>query len=76
MNIKLAGKIMNKNSKRINSSCRREIHTIKGNILASRTGKFDGNGYAFKKAISELRKQGIVIKYDKQNAYYRRIDND
>jgi len=40
--------------------------------MTSRTGRFDGDGYAFKKAVSELRKQGVQIRYDRKNACYVR----
>lgn len=63
---------MNRYSKRINPSFRPQIERIKGYIRAER-GPFDGDGYPFKKALSELRKEGYTIKYDRINCHYIKI---
>ena len=60
---------MNRFSKRINSSLRREIDIAKGYIKSSTRG-FDGCGYPFKKALSEVRKEGYVVKYVKEKCHY------
>jgi len=63
---------MNRDAKRINSSSRREIDIIKGYILTG-TRPFDGVGYPFKKALSELRKKGVQIKYNRKTAMYVKV---
>jgi hypothetical protein len=60
---------MNRFSKRINPSFRREIDIIKSDIKSSTTG-FDGCGYPFKKALSEVRKEGYLVKYVKEKCHY------
>jgi hypothetical protein len=60
---------MNRFSKRINPSSRREIDIIKGNIKSSIRG-FDGCGYPFRKALSEVRKEGFLVKYVKEKCHY------
>ena len=60
---------MYRGAKRINPSSRREIDIIKSHILSSKRG-FDGSGYPFKKAVSELRQQGKIIQYDSTTCLY------
>jgi hypothetical protein len=60
---------MNRFSKRINPLCRPEIDRLKFNIKHS-TGYFDGDGYIFKTAISELRKEGFRIVYNREKCMY------
>lgn len=60
---------MIRGKKRINPNCRGNIETLKSNIRHSKN-PFDGTGYMFKKSVSELRKEGIKIIYDKQKCRY------
>lgn len=63
---------MNKDAKRINPSLRPQIEKVKGYIRDS-LRPFDGNGYIFKTAISELKKEGLQIKYIKEKCHYIKI---
>lgn len=63
---------MQRGAKNISSSWSREISIIKGNIRDAKAG-FDGTGYPFKKALSELRKEGMKIKYDSERALYFKL---
>lgn len=60
---------MNRHAKSIKSTLRPQIENIKGYILDSKRG-FDGTGYAFKKAMSELRRDGHSINYDIKKCLY------
>jgi hypothetical protein len=51
-------------------SCRGMITRIKTNIINSNGKYFDGDGYPFKKALSELRKEGVIILYDRKEYMY------
>jgi hypothetical protein len=59
---------MNAGAKRINPSGRAKIDTAK-NLIRFSTSPFDGGGFV-KTAISELRKEGIEIIYDKNKCRY------
>lgn len=59
---------MNRHSKRISNSLRPRIDTLKCMIRYA-PAPFDGYGL-LKTAISELRKEGLVIIYDKQYCRY------
>jgi hypothetical protein len=61
---------MNKDAKRLSNSLRNQIYIQKMNIINSKS-YFDGTGYAFKKALSELRKQGFHISYNKAKCMYK-----
>jgi hypothetical protein len=60
---------MNRFSKRINPSFRREIDRIKSYIKSSNR-PFYGDSYPFKKALSEVRKEGYLVKYVKEKCHY------
>ncbi len=60
---------MNRYSKTISNSSRPVIDNLK-NKFRFTSNPFDGNGYPFKQAISELRKEGIPIVYDKNMCRY------
>jgi hypothetical protein len=63
---------MMKGAKRINPNCRWQIETTK-NLIRYANNPFDGSGYIFKQALSEIRKEGVPIIYDKKNCrYYNR----
>ena len=65
---------MNKYSKRINPSYRKDIDRVKGYIATS-TRAFDGDGYIFKTALAELRKEGFLIKKIRAKCHYILINN-
>ena len=60
---------MQAGSKRISCSVRAQIENIKFNIRGA-TRPFDGDGYAFKTAIKELRKCGYTIKHHREKCHY------
>ena len=60
---------MVKGKKTISSSQRPQIEKIKCNIRNS-VRPFDGEGYTFKKALSELRKEGLKITYVRSKCHY------
>lgn len=60
---------MNRNAKNISSSLRPQIEIVKGYIRSSER-PFDGDGYVFQKAVSELRKSGWVIKFIRAKDHY------
>jgi len=51
------------------SNMRGQIDRLKYNLKHT-TRAFDGDGYVFKTALAELRKEGYVIKYDKNKCHY------
>ena len=55
-------------------SWRGVIDTLKNNIRFN-TRPFDGCGYPFKKALSELRREGVNIKYIRKMCHYIVISN-
>ncbi len=55
--------------KRINPHLTSRISIIKGYIRNSKSG-FDGNGYIFKEAIRQLKKEGLEITYNKNKCAY------
>uniref|UniRef100_A0A6M3XXN9 Uncharacterized protein n=1 Tax=viral metagenome TaxID=1070528 RepID=A0A6M3XXN9_9ZZZZ len=61
---------MNRDAKRISISLRPEIELTKSNIRNTNGHGFCGTGYVFKKALSELRKSGAVIVFDKNVCSY------
>lgn len=63
---------MTKGAKTISRSWRREIDIIKNNILMT-SKPFDGTGYPFKQAVSELRKEGLKIEYNREIASYVKL---
>lgn len=63
---------MNRGAKRISNSLRPKIQILKGYIRESTRG-FDGDGYVFKQAIRELKKEGIKIVYDKTKCLYMKV---
>ncbi|WP_282679552.1 hypothetical protein [Shewanella xiamenensis] len=60
---------MNRDSKRISNSSRGQIDNIKGYIRDAKR-PFDGDGYPFKQALRELRKEGMLIKYIPEKCHY------
>jgi hypothetical protein len=60
---------MNRFSKTIKSTMRPQIENIKCNIREG-SRPFDGDGYTFKKALAELRKEGLEIKYVAEKCHY------
>jgi hypothetical protein len=63
---------MNRDAKRISNSLRPLIERIKGSIRQA-TRPFDGDGYAFKTALKELRQEGMKFKYVAAKAHYVRV---
>lgn len=63
---------MVRGKKTISRSLRGQIDTLKS-LIRNSTRNFDGTGSAFKKAISELRKEGVKIKYDRNRDDYKVI---
>lgn len=59
---------MNRGAKRINPSGRAKIDTAKS-LIRNATSPFDGDGFV-KTAISELRKEGFEIIYDRDKCRY------
>lgn len=51
---------------------RLQIETIKTYIKNTKKG-FDGDGYVFKKALKELRTEGLKIIYSKKDFMYYKI---
>jgi len=51
---------------------RASIERIKGYIKDCKE-YFDGDGYYFKKALSECRNEGINIVFDKMNLMYKKV---
>ena len=51
------------------SSMRGQIDRLKYSLKHS-TRAFDGDGYVFKTALAELRKEGYVVKYDRIKCHY------
>ena len=64
---------MNRDAKRISSNFNREVSNIVSYIKSSNGGGFDGCGYPFKKALSQCRKEGLVIKYFADKCHYKLI---
>lgn len=60
---------MVRGKKTISNSQRPQIEKIKCNIRNS-IRPFDGEGYCFKKALSELRKEGLQIAYIRTKCHY------
>ena len=60
---------MNRDAKNISSSLRPQIETIKGYIVDS-VRPFDGDTYAFKTAIKELRAAGHLIERRRAMCHY------
>lgn len=50
--------------------CKAEISRLKGHILDSNGRGFCGEGYIFKKALSDLREKGHIIKYNRKKCSY------
>jgi hypothetical protein len=63
---------MNRDAKTISSSCRPEIERVKSYILDA-VRPFDGDGYIFRTALSELRKEGVKIAYIKNKCHYIKL---
>lgn len=55
---------------RISSSLTSRVSIIKGYIRNSHGKGFDGDGYVFKEAIRQLRKEGWAIRYDRKQGLY------
>ena len=66
---------MDRNKKRIVPSSRPQIENIKCHIRNA-TRPFDGDGYPFKQAIAELRKEGLQIKYISDKCHYIKINRE
>ena len=64
---------MQQGSKRISPNSRGRILTLKKAFMYSKN-PFDGNGHIFKTAISELRKEGVKIIYDRKKCRYYNAD--
>lgn len=64
---------MNRDAKTISCSQRPDIERVKSYIINS-IRPFDGSGYVFKTALSELRKQGLNIVYIKEKCHYIKIN--
>lgn len=60
---------MTRNNKSIKSNGRGVIDTLKSNIRHT-SKPFDGSGYYFKTAITELKKEGLEIIYDNDKCRY------
>ena len=60
---------MNSDIKRIDPSFRAKIDTMKNRFRFIKN-PFMGDGYPFKQAIKELRKEGVKIIYDKKQCRY------
>jgi len=60
---------MTKGKKRINPNSRGIIDSLK-NKMRFAPNPFDGGGHPFKTAISELRKEGVEIKHNKNKQHY------
>lgn len=66
---------MNKDAKNIRCTVRPEIERVKGYIRdASRP--FDGSGYIFRTALRELRREGMIIRYDRNLSHYTKIERN
>ncbi len=65
---------MNKNAKTIGNSLRPQIEITKSYMRCS-TRPIWGDGYVFKKALSEIRKEGIVMSLNKTTGDYLRKVN-
>jgi len=64
---------MNKDKKRITTNAAMKVATIKSNMRNS-INPFDGSGVWFNKALSELRKEGVNIVFDrKMHRYYNPV---
>lgn len=63
---------MKTDKKRISTNFNMQVGIIRSAILNLRgTGRgFDGDDYPFKKAVRELRKEGINIVYDRERCSY------
>jgi len=61
---------MNRHSKRIATNFKQNISVIMANIENSNGRGFDGVGYPFQKAISNCRKNGLKIRYDRRICSY------
>lgn len=66
---------MNKDAKNISSTLRPEIERVKGYIRDTRR-PFDGNGYVFRTALTELRREGFYIRYDRKQCHYTKIERN
>ena len=64
---------MNRDAKRINPSLRGRIDIVKGYIRNSNGKTFDGDGYIFKQAVRELRKDGMNIVYHRNIWSYQAL---
>ena len=62
---------MVRGKKRINPSSRPQIDVVKSYIISSNGRFFDGSGYVFKKALSEVRRSGVAVKYYRNNCMYK-----
>lgn len=60
---------MTSGNKTISNSVRPQIDTLKSHFRFAKN-PFDGSGYAFKTAISELKKEGVNIIRDKKMCRY------
>jgi hypothetical protein len=63
---------MNSDSKNIKSSLRPEIERVKG-FIRDAVRPFDGSGYVFKTALSEIRKEGTHILFVREKCHYIKI---
>lgn len=62
---------MNRGAKSIKCTMRPQIENIKCNIRDS-VRPFDGDGYAFKTALKELKADGMHFKYIAEKCHYIR----
>lgn len=63
---------MTRGSKTISNSLRPKIENVK-NMMRFAENPFDGSGIIFKTALSEIRKEGIEIVYDKTKCRYYNV---
>ena len=69
---------MNRDAKKINSSSRPDIEKVKSYIRMDDGRGFDGDGYVFKTAVREMKKelepQGQTIKLNRTDWMYHIVD--
>jgi hypothetical protein len=61
---------MNRDAKRINPNLTADISRVENCIRNSNGRGFYGDGYVIKKAIQNLRKEGMVIIFDRKKCSY------
>ena len=64
---------MYSDKKTISSSQRPDIERVKG-FIRDACRPFDGSGYIFKTALSEIRKEGLTVLYIKEKCHYIKIE--